>query len=107
GSGDQRRLLTVSSVILILGGMVVDFTKNLVTGGATLAADLGTKAPVFGILQFWMFWPNLWTALTVFYDGLLGNAGLLGLGCLSFAAIEVWAWGARMLSDWFACTSVV
>jgi len=106
GSGDQRRLLTVSSVILILGGMVVDFTKNLVTGGATLAADLGTKAPVFGILQFWMFWPNLWTALTVFYDGLLGNAVLLGLGALSFAAIKLRGGGARMLSSWVACTSV-
>ena len=53
-SGDQRKLLTVSSVFLIFGGIVVDFAKNQVAGGSTLAADLGTKAPVFGFSQFLM-----------------------------------------------------
>ncbi len=105
-SGDQRKLLTVSSVILILGGIIVDFTKNQVAGGTTLAADLGTKAPVFGISQFWMFWPNLWTALTVLYDGLLGNAVLLGLSALCFVTIKFRGRVTGMLSSWVACTSV-
>ena len=87
-SRDRRKLLTISSTILTLSGVVVDFAKNQVVGSTTLAADLGTKAPVFGISQFLMFWPNLWTALTVSYDGLLGNAVLLGLSALSIAAIK-------------------
>ena len=41
-SRDRRKLLTISSAILILSGVVVDFAKNQVVGGTTLAADLGT-----------------------------------------------------------------
>ena len=105
-SGDQRKLLTISSVILILSGIVVDFAKNQIAGGSTLAADLGTKAPVFGISQFLMFWPNVWTALTVFYSGLLGNAVLLGLSALCFAAIIFRGKVALMSFCWVACASI-
>ena len=105
-SGDQRKLLTISSVILILSGIVVDFAKNQIAGGSTLAADLGTKAPVFGISQFLLFWPNLWTALTVSYDGLLGNAVLLGLSALSIVAIRFRDKMNVMLFCWVACASV-
>ena len=105
-SGDQRKLLTISPVILILGGIIVDFVKNQVAGGTTLAADLGTKAPVFGISQFLMFWPNVWTALTVFYNGLLGNAVLLGLSALCFAAIQFRGKVASMSFCWVACASI-
>ena len=105
-SGDQRKLLTVSSVFLIFGGIVVDFAKNQFAGGSTLAADLGTKAPVFGFSQFLMFWPNVWTALTVFYNGLLGSAVLLGLSTLCFAAIMFRGKLAGMSSCWVACASI-
>ena len=94
--------MTISPVILILGGIIVDFEKNQIAGGTTLAADLGTKAPVFGISQFLMFWPNVWTALTVFYNGLLGNAVLLGLSALCFAAIQFRGKVASMSFCWVA-----
>ena len=105
-SRDRRKLLTISSTVLILSGVVVDFAKNQVVGSTTLAADLGTKAPVFGISQFLMFLPNLWTALTVSYDGLLGNAVLLGLSALSFAALKLRDNTEGMLSCWVASASV-
>ena len=105
-SRDRRKLLTISSTVLILSGVVVDFAKNKVVGSTTLAADLGTKGPVFGISQFLLFWPNLWTALTVSYDGLLGNAVLLGLSALSIVAIRFRDKMNGMLFCWVACASV-
>ena len=103
---DERRLLTTSTIVLIAGGIIVDFAKNQVAGGATLATDLGTKAPVFGISQFLMFWPNISGALTVFYDGLLGNALLLGLSALPFVAIRFHDKMESMLDCWIASASL-
>jgi len=105
-SRDQRKLLTISSAVLILSGVIVDFVNNQVVGSTTLAADLETKVPVFGISQFLIFWSNIWTALTVFYDGLLGNAVLLGLSALSIAAIKFQDKVEGMLFCWVACASV-
>ena len=105
-SRDQRRLLTLSTIVLIASGIIVDFAKNQVAGGTTLAADLGTKAPVFGISQFLMFWPNVFEALTVFYNGLLGNALLLGLSALPFVVIRFHGKMEGMLACWVASASV-
>jgi hypothetical protein len=104
-SRDRRKLLTISSAILILSGIIVDYAKNQVAGSTTLAADLGTKGPAFGISQFLMFWPNVWTALTVFYDGLLGNAVLLGLCALAFVTFRFRDKVEGMLLCWVACAS--
>ncbi|PYX59900.1 MAG: hypothetical protein DMG73_07610 [Acidobacteria bacterium] len=105
-SRDRRKLLTISSAVLILSGVIVDFVKNQLVGSTTLVADLGTKAPVFGISQFLLFWPNIWTALTVFYDGLLGNAVLLALSALSIVAVKFQDRMEGMLFCWVASTSV-
>src|SRR5439155_9347673 len=105
-SGDQRKLLTISSVILILSGIVVDFAKNQIAGGSTLAADLGTKAPGFGISKSLMFSRNNWSALTAINSGLLGSAVLLGLSTLCFAAIMFRGKLAGMSSCWVACASI-
>ena len=103
---DERKLLTISTVILIFAGIVVDFVKNQVAGGSTLVADLGTKGPVFGISQLLMFWPNLSGTLTVFYDGLLGNVLLLGLSTLAFVRIRFHDKMESMLACWVASASV-
>src|SRR5207245_5319488 len=103
---DERKLLTTSTIVLIAVGIIVDFAKNQVAGGATLAGDLGTKGPVFGISQLVMFWPNISVALNVFYDGLLGNALLLGLSALSFVTIRFHDKMEGMLACWVASASV-
>src|SRR2546425_12572540 len=79
---DERKLLTTSAIVLIGVGIIVDFAKNQVVGSATLAGDLGTKGPAFGISQLVKFWPNISVALNVFYDGVLGNVLLLGLSAV-------------------------
>jgi len=103
---DERRLLTTSTIVLIAVGIIVDFAKNQVAGGATLAGDLGTKGPVFGISQLVMFWPNISVALNVFYDGLLGNVLLLGFSALSFVTIRFHRKMESMLACWVASASV-
>src|SRR5437899_1172319 len=85
---DERKLLTTSTIVLVAVGIIVDVAKNQVAGGASLAGDLGTKGPVFGISQLVMFWPNVSVALNVFYDGLIGNVLLLALSALSFVTIR-------------------
>ena len=91
---------------MIAVGIIVDFAKNQVAGGATLAGDLGTKGPVFGISQLVTFWPNISVALNVFYDGLLGNVLLLGLSALSFVTIRFRDKVEGMLACWVASASV-
>lgn len=104
--GNERRLLTILTIVLIAVGTVTDFAKNLLAGGTALAADLGTKGPVFGFSQLQMFWPNLYNAMNTFYDGLLGNTLLLGLGVLSILAIRFQQRMERMLVCWVAAASV-
>jgi hypothetical protein len=106
GPRNQRRFLTTSVIVLIAGGVVVDFAKNLVAGGTTLATDLGTKTPVFGISQLLLFWPNIYGALIIFYDGLLGNALLLGLSAIPFLVIRFQNRMENMLACWVASASV-
>ncbi|TMI20209.1 hypothetical protein E6H31_10085 [Candidatus Bathyarchaeota archaeon] len=102
----ERKLLTTSTIMMIAVGIIVDFAKNQVAGGATLAGDLGTKGPVFGISQLVTFWPNISVALNVFYDGLLGNVLLLGLSALSFVTIRFRDKVEGMLACWVASASV-
>jgi len=92
--------------MMIAVGNIVDFAKNQAAGGATLAGDLGTKGPVFGISQLVTFWPNISVALNVFYDGLLGNVLLLGLSALSFVTIRFRDKVEGMLACWVASASV-
>ena len=101
----QRRMLASSTTVLIAVGIIVDFAKNQIAGGTTLAADLGTKAPAFGISQLLMFGPNISGALGVFYDGLLGNALLLALSILPFAVIRFHDRMEGMLACWIASAS--
>ena len=105
-SRDKRKLLTISTLVPIVGGIIVDFAKNQVAGSTTLATDLGTKAPVFGISQLLIFWPNLAGALTVCYDGLLGNALLIGLSALCLVTIRFHDKMEGMLACWVASASV-
>jgi len=93
--------------MMIAVGVIVDFAKGQIAGGATLAGDLGTKGPVFGISQLVMFWPNISIALNVFYDGLLGNVLLLGLSALSFVTIRFHDKMEGMLACWVASASVL
>ena len=104
---DERMLLVTSTIVLIAVGVIVDFAKGQIAGGATLAGDLGTKGPVFGISQLVMFWPNISIALNVFYDGLLGNVLLLGLSALSFVTIRFHDKMEGMLACWVASASVL
>src|SRR5438445_9023823 len=71
---DERKLLTTSTIVLIAVGIIVDFAKNQVAGGATLAGDLGTKGPVFGVSQLVRFWPILSVGLSVLSGVCVGNA---------------------------------
>jgi len=98
-------MLASSTTVLIAVGIIVDFAKNQIAGGTTLAADLGTKAPAFGISQLLMFGPNISGALGVFYDGLLGNALLLALSILPFAVIRFHDRMEGMLACWIASAS--
>lgn len=102
----RREFLTGSVFAWISVGIVVDILKSQATGGTTLAADLGTKAPVFGVPELLMFWPNLWGALTVFYNGLLGNAFLLGLSALPFLGIRFREDLEGLLTCWVASASI-
>ncbi|OLC82486.1 MAG: hypothetical protein AUJ08_06390 [Thaumarchaeota archaeon 13_1_40CM_3_50_5] len=102
---DERMLLITSTIALIAVGVIVEFAKSQIAGGATLAGDLGTKGPVFGIPQVVMFWPNIFIALNVFYDGLLGNVLLLGLSALSFVKIRFHDKMEGMLACWIASAS--
>jgi len=103
---DERKLLTTSTIVLVAVGIIVDVAQNQVAGGASLAGDLGTNGPVFGISQLVMFWPNVSVALNVFYDGLLGNVLLLGLSALSFVTIRFRDKVEGMLACWVASASV-
>lgn len=102
---NERRLLTITTIVLMVVGAITDFTKNLLAGGTALATDLGTKGPVFGLSQLQMYWPNLYTAMNTFYDGLLGNALLLGLCVLSFLAIKLRQRMEGLLVCWTAVAS--
>src|SRR5439155_25122531 len=90
----------------IVGGIIVEFAKNQGACTTTLATDSATKAPVFGISQLLIFWPNLAGALTVFYDGLLGNALLIGLSTLCLVTIRFHYKMEAMLACWVASASV-
>ncbi len=97
------------AVLLVAVGLSVDLARTLVSGGSTLGADLGTKGNVAGIPSLLGFWPDLVNALTVLYDGLLGNFVLLTLAALGF--VSVLARGVRsdfdrMLASWAGSSSI-
>ena len=102
----QRIFSSLSTVALVAVGIGVDLVKNQIAGGTTLASDLGTKGPVFGISQLLTFWPNVWGASTVLYDGLLGNALLLGLGMFPFIFTKLRKPMQGALGSWVASASI-
>ncbi len=97
------------AVLIVTVGLSVDLLRTLVSGGSTLGADLGTKGNAAGISQLLEFWPDLINALTVFYDGLLGNFVVLALAALGFFSVLRRGLRSdlyRMLASWVGSSSI-
>ncbi len=84
----------------------MDFAKNWVLGGGTIAPDLATKGPVFGLSQLVGFWSNLTSALLEIYDGFLSNSLIFALALLSIPLLRYTNRFERLLLFWVATASI-
>lgn len=103
----KDRSLIGPAVALVIVGLVADILKSQFYGSTTLAADVSTKAPVFGRTQLSMFWPNTVEGVLVTYGGLLANSMLLALALISvLVMVKLRNAFELFLVSWVASVSV-
>src|SRR5437870_5930120 len=69
---DARKTILVKPLLLLLAiNIVVDVVKSLLFGGPVAAQDVSSSLSTSSVYQSLGFWPNILSALFVYFDGLL------------------------------------
>ncbi len=94
------------TITLASTGVMVDFFKNLSFGSATVAGDIATKTPLFGLSQLALFWPNLINMLLYTHEGLMANAVFLGLAAVPVFTMKLEDRFQRLIILWVLLAGV-
>ncbi len=91
---------TTYMALIIAIGLSADFLKNWMFGVGTVAEDIATKAPVAGLQELTMFWPNVIEALLYTHGGLMSNVVFLALAAAGVLALRWDKPFQRLLMIW-------
>jgi len=100
-----RFRLAVFSIIAIVG-LVGDILKSVLFGPTTLAADIATKSPIFGLSELIGFWPNVMSAMRDYYGGLLGNSVILVFAAFGMLSLRFGDKFERLLMAWVVTSAI-
>ena len=105
---DVRKTILVKPLLLLLAiGIVVDVSKSLLFGGLVAAQDVSSSLSGSNVSQSLGFWPNIASALFAYFDGLLGNAILLGFSLVAMVYIGFRDKFERLLTSWIVIVSLL
>ena len=105
---DARKTVLVKPVILFLAiNILVDVAKSLFFGGLAAAQDVSGGLSGASVSETLGFWPNIISALFVYFDGLLANAILLGLSLIAMLYIGFRDKFERLLTSWVVIGSLL
>jgi hypothetical protein len=104
---DDRKNTSMKALgVLLAVNLTLDFAKSQVFGGFIAAQDASRGLTGSGISSPILFWPNITNGLFVAYDGLLGNAILLGLPVITMLLLRFREKFERLLIIWVALSSI-
>ncbi len=100
-----RFRLAAFSIITVLG-LVVDILKSVLFESTTLAADVATKSPIFGLSELIGFWPNVISAMRDYYGGLLSNSVILAFAAFGILSMRFADKFERLLMVWVVTSAI-
>jgi len=105
---DVSKAILVKPLLLLLAiNIVVDVAKSVLFGGLVAAQDVSSSLSGASVSSSLGFWPNIINALFVYYDGLLGNAILLGFSLVAMLYIRFHDKFERLLTSWIVIVSLI
>src|SRR3989449_4225309 len=105
---DARKTILVKPILLFLAiNLVVDVAKSLFFGGLAAAQDVSGGLSGGSFSQALGFWPNITSALFVYFDGLLANGILLGFSLIAMLYIGFHGKFERLLTSWVVIGSLL
>jgi len=105
---DARKTILVKPLLLLLAiNIVVDAAKSLLFGGPVATQDVSSSLSTSSVSQSLGFWPNIISALFVYFDGLLGNAVLLGFSLIAMLYVRFRDKFERLLTSWIVIVSLL
>jgi hypothetical protein len=103
---ERNVMLAKALVVLLAFNIFLDFAKSQIFGGRIVSQDSAAILSGAGLLSSSGLWQNVITTLFVFYDGLLGNAILLGLPLITMLVLKFRNRFERLLTLWVALGSI-
>ena len=105
---DARKIVLIRPLLLFLAiNIVVDVTKSLIFGGPLVAQDVSSSLSGSGGSLSPGFWPNIISALFVYFNGLLGNVVVLGFSLIAVIYIGFRDHFERLLTFWMVVGSLL
>ena len=104
----EERSITQGKALFVLVALniVLEVAKSQIFGGLIVSQDTAPILSGAGLLSSQGLWQNLITTLFTFYNGLLGNAVLLGLPAITMLFLKFRDRFERLLIVWVALSSI-
>jgi hypothetical protein len=103
---DQKFAFVRALIVLLIINIALDVAKSVVFGARVSVQDVAGSVSGSGLSQSFGFWPNLIGGLFTAYNGLLGNAILLGLPIITMLFLGFRDNFERLLTLWVALGSI-
>jgi len=107
GFREERNVKLAKALLVFLGiNIFLEVAKTQIFGGLIVSQDTSPILSGAGLLSSQGLWQNLLTTLFTFYNGLLGNAILLGLPAIAMLFLKFKDRFERLLIVWVALSSI-
>lgn len=104
---EERNVTLAKALLLFLAiNIFLEVAKSQIFGGLTVSQDAAPILSGAGLLSSQGLWQNLIITLFSFYQGLLGNAILLGLPAITMLFLRFRDRFERLLTVWVALGSI-
>jgi len=104
---DSRQIILAKALFVLLSMTTVIYvTKIVFVEGLSTAQYTSATVSGSGVSQLFSFWPNIVYSLFVYFDGLFGNAMLLGLSIVAVISLRFLDRFERLLALWVAIGSI-
>ena len=104
---DSRQIILAKALFVLLSiTTVIYVTKIVFVEGLSTAQYTSATVSGSGVSQLFSFWPNIVYSLFVYFNGLFGNAILLGLSIVAVISLRFLDRFERLLALWVAIGSI-
>jgi len=104
---DSRQIILAKALFVLLSiTTVIYVTKIVFVEGLATAQYTSATVSGSGVSQLFSFWPNIVYSLFVYFNGLFGNAILLGLSIVAVISLRFLDRFERLLALWVAIGSI-